>query len=141
MQFSEDEVLVSGPHCSVNKHKFMGCAIVSLCSDSMCSAVMDRFRGADGRATLAITDSVVATVTACKDTNTNEPDTTKLFIGWGCKQEKRSPVHVSAVFELCNEIIADILAEVPISSLAPSPEVVPRCRLGGSTLVDCSVFQ
>eukprot|EP00928_Gymnodinium_smaydae_P060412 TRINITY_DN4406_c0_g2_i1.p1 TRINITY_DN4406_c0_g2~~TRINITY_DN4406_c0_g2_i1.p1 ORF type:complete len:136 (-),score=18.66 TRINITY_DN4406_c0_g2_i1:322-729(-) len=131
MKPSEGEVLVSGPHCSVKKHHFMGCAIVSLCSDSMWSAVMDRSRDADGRATLAITDSVVATVTACKDTNTNEPDTTKLFIGWGCKQEKRSPVHVSTVFDLCNKVIADTLADVPISSLAPGPGVVPRCRLGG----------
>eukprot|EP00928_Gymnodinium_smaydae_P060410 TRINITY_DN4406_c0_g1_i4.p2 TRINITY_DN4406_c0_g1~~TRINITY_DN4406_c0_g1_i4.p2 ORF type:complete len:142 (-),score=25.66 TRINITY_DN4406_c0_g1_i4:308-733(-) len=141
MKQSEEDVFMFGPHCSVKKHRYMGCAIVELCSDAMCAAIMDRCKGADGGAMLALGGSVVATVSAYEDKTTKESDTTKLFIGWGCRQEKRSHVDIIIVYQLCSSMIADILAEVPISSLAPSSEVVPRCRFGEPTVVDTSAFQ
>eukprot|EP00928_Gymnodinium_smaydae_P006418 TRINITY_DN12269_c0_g1_i2.p1 TRINITY_DN12269_c0_g1~~TRINITY_DN12269_c0_g1_i2.p1 ORF type:complete len:148 (+),score=18.50 TRINITY_DN12269_c0_g1_i2:61-504(+) len=134
-----DDEFISGPHCTVRKHRYMGCAIVTVCSDAMVAAVIERCTGPDGRAVVALSDSVTATVSVSEDRGVHKADPAKFFVGWGCRQEKRTPVSASTVHEVCSGIIAEILREVPASSLAPT--IVPDCSFGGSTTAEARAFQ
>eukprot|EP00928_Gymnodinium_smaydae_P065549 TRINITY_DN48666_c0_g1_i1.p2 TRINITY_DN48666_c0_g1~~TRINITY_DN48666_c0_g1_i1.p2 ORF type:complete len:169 (+),score=24.37 TRINITY_DN48666_c0_g1_i1:68-508(+) len=138
---STDLNCISNAHCTVRKHRYVGCAIVKVASAALCSAVMNRCRQniqAEASVNLGGTKS---TVTVHKRKNTDDADPTSLFVTWGRQQEKRASVDVATILEAFTAIVQDILREVPLSDLAPDPDNLPRGRFDGSNLLDAMKFQ
>eukprot|EP00928_Gymnodinium_smaydae_P077390 TRINITY_DN60716_c0_g1_i1.p1 TRINITY_DN60716_c0_g1~~TRINITY_DN60716_c0_g1_i1.p1 ORF type:complete len:161 (+),score=39.81 TRINITY_DN60716_c0_g1_i1:84-566(+) len=118
----------SNAHCTVLKHRYVGCAIVKVASPAMRSALMSLFGNNvrdDGMPVIQVGDAT-ATIKAHMNKHTNENVPTDIFVGWGSKREKTSPVPVEDVLDTFKVMIEEVLKHFPLSNLAPPPEFVPR---------------
>eukprot|EP00928_Gymnodinium_smaydae_P018626 TRINITY_DN1709_c0_g2_i2.p1 TRINITY_DN1709_c0_g2~~TRINITY_DN1709_c0_g2_i2.p1 ORF type:complete len:143 (+),score=5.46 TRINITY_DN1709_c0_g2_i2:50-478(+) len=135
MHFEDGEHLFSDRYCRVQKHRFVGCAIVTFASRSLRSEVLESCTSEEQPDPLIRIGDVLATVTAHVDTGTQEQIPTAIFVGWAAKIEKRTPVTVASIAHAFSDLIEYIMVKSSPSSFSPSPDDLPRCRFEAPSLV------
>eukprot|EP00928_Gymnodinium_smaydae_P094194 TRINITY_DN7875_c0_g2_i1.p1 TRINITY_DN7875_c0_g2~~TRINITY_DN7875_c0_g2_i1.p1 ORF type:complete len:155 (+),score=24.89 TRINITY_DN7875_c0_g2_i1:39-503(+) len=123
-----DECQVSNRYCRVQKHRFVGCAIVSVASMAVRSAII-RECSIEGQAQAMIRlGDIQATVVAHVDRVTREEVPQALFVGWGSSVEKRTPLSADVIAEVFFGVINQLMQELPPSSFAPQAEEIPASK-------------
>jgi len=127
---SKQPVDTKGSHCEVRKHSGMGCAVVSLDSYTVRETIMthiERKYGGDRETPpkMQISD-VTVQIRRHTDKATKREVVTDLFVAWGHKQEKETPLPCDDIVEafdiLFKEAHGIVLAEaMPTSPSAGAP--------------------
>lgn len=112
---SKLSVEAKGQHCEVRKHSDMGCAVVTMESEAAAQAVVasvppKMVTTEDGktkeRAEVQIGDHTVQ-MRKHFDKEKNQEVKTDIFVAWGHKSEKQSPLAASAIAEAFDKLYAD----------------------------------
>eukprot|EP00928_Gymnodinium_smaydae_P094189 TRINITY_DN7875_c0_g1_i1.p1 TRINITY_DN7875_c0_g1~~TRINITY_DN7875_c0_g1_i1.p1 ORF type:complete len:138 (+),score=12.36 TRINITY_DN7875_c0_g1_i1:66-479(+) len=122
-----DECQVSNRYCRVRKHRYVGCAIVSVPSTAVQSAIISQCSRDGPRAKILLGD-VQATVAAHVDRITRQEVPGALFVGWGSSVEKRSPLSADVIAEVFFGVVNLLMQASPPSSFAPQAEEIPASR-------------
>eukprot|EP00928_Gymnodinium_smaydae_P094191 TRINITY_DN7875_c0_g1_i3.p1 TRINITY_DN7875_c0_g1~~TRINITY_DN7875_c0_g1_i3.p1 ORF type:complete len:158 (+),score=23.59 TRINITY_DN7875_c0_g1_i3:58-474(+) len=123
-----DECQVSNRYCRVQKHRYVGCAVVSVASMSVQSAIISQCsRDGEAEAVIRLGD-VQATVAAHVDRVTREEVPGALFVGWGSSVEKRSPLSADVIAEVFFGVVKLLLQDAPPASFALQAEEIPTSK-------------
>eukprot|EP00928_Gymnodinium_smaydae_P090717 TRINITY_DN74476_c0_g1_i1.p1 TRINITY_DN74476_c0_g1~~TRINITY_DN74476_c0_g1_i1.p1 ORF type:complete len:215 (+),score=28.00 TRINITY_DN74476_c0_g1_i1:88-645(+) len=122
-------IFAKGTFCEIRKHDRLGCAIANFESADLQAAVL-RFvdvRLPGERATWTIGAHEV-TLKHHFDDQTNEFDSTGMFIFWGHKAEKLAPLHVKALAEQVDLLVQEVKASLEMGLQAPRADQLPSSR-------------
>eukprot|EP00928_Gymnodinium_smaydae_P008940 TRINITY_DN132_c1_g1_i1.p1 TRINITY_DN132_c1_g1~~TRINITY_DN132_c1_g1_i1.p1 ORF type:complete len:183 (-),score=25.91 TRINITY_DN132_c1_g1_i1:646-1194(-) len=121
---SEAEHTVQTSHCLVEKHFFLGCAIVKVASRAIRDAVLHYIH----LHKTFVVDGVNVHLAEHVPKDTDKKSDNALFAGWGRKTERKSPISATTLAKVLDDIIVTLLTLNPTASFAPIPEEMPICR-------------
>eukprot|EP00928_Gymnodinium_smaydae_P094193 TRINITY_DN7875_c0_g1_i5.p1 TRINITY_DN7875_c0_g1~~TRINITY_DN7875_c0_g1_i5.p1 ORF type:complete len:138 (+),score=11.73 TRINITY_DN7875_c0_g1_i5:66-479(+) len=122
-----DECQVSNRYCRVRKHRYVGCAIVSVASKTVQNAIISQC-SRDGLEAMIRLGDVQATVAAHVDRVSRQEVPGALFVGWGSSVEKRSPLSADVIAEVFFGVVNLLMQDSPPSSFSPQAEEIPTSR-------------
>eukprot|EP00928_Gymnodinium_smaydae_P073176 TRINITY_DN56421_c0_g1_i1.p1 TRINITY_DN56421_c0_g1~~TRINITY_DN56421_c0_g1_i1.p1 ORF type:complete len:139 (-),score=11.62 TRINITY_DN56421_c0_g1_i1:21-437(-) len=138
MDNAGDECQATTPYCRVQKHRYVGCAIVTVASRAIRSAVINQCSlNARDQPVISLGD-VQATVAVHVDKAIGVEVPQAIFAGWGSSIEKRTPVAADLIAEIFSNVVETILLQSPLSSFAPETEEIPVSRFNR---IDIRVYQ
>eukprot|EP00928_Gymnodinium_smaydae_P008939 TRINITY_DN132_c0_g1_i4.p2 TRINITY_DN132_c0_g1~~TRINITY_DN132_c0_g1_i4.p2 ORF type:complete len:146 (-),score=27.29 TRINITY_DN132_c0_g1_i4:836-1273(-) len=117
--------MAQSAHCIVEKHYFLGCAIVKVASKTLRDAVLHYIHLHDSFNVSGVNVHLAEHVPRAA----NEKSDNALFAGWGRKTERRCPISATTLAAVVDGIILTLLSMNPAASFAPLPEEMPTCRL------------
>eukprot|EP00928_Gymnodinium_smaydae_P083769 TRINITY_DN67007_c0_g1_i1.p1 TRINITY_DN67007_c0_g1~~TRINITY_DN67007_c0_g1_i1.p1 ORF type:complete len:220 (+),score=29.31 TRINITY_DN67007_c0_g1_i1:49-660(+) len=100
---------VRGKHCTVHKHMRIGCAVVSFESEAERAMMFAhvKHKNSGSHETNVLVGNHVVQVKEHFDKRSGSYDSKCLFLSWGYKYEKRSPLAAEELAECVDAILAD----------------------------------
>eukprot|EP00928_Gymnodinium_smaydae_P085641 TRINITY_DN69186_c0_g1_i1.p1 TRINITY_DN69186_c0_g1~~TRINITY_DN69186_c0_g1_i1.p1 ORF type:complete len:139 (-),score=5.38 TRINITY_DN69186_c0_g1_i1:88-504(-) len=123
-----DEYEATNRHCRVQKHRYVGCAIVTVPSMAVRGAVISHCSRNEQDQPVIRFGAITATVAVHVDRTTGQEVPQALFVGWGSGIEKRTPVAADLIAAVFSALIETAMLESPLSFFAPQAIELPPCR-------------